>query len=326
MIPRLVLTTGEPAGVGPDVVLQSAMSDWPAELVALGCMATLTARAQQLGLPLQLKAYTSSQAPSGHVGGTLPIIDLPLGSSCIPGLLNPEHSPQVLAQLELAIELCSTGECQGMVTAPVHKGVINDADIPFSGHTEFLAAATGASHPVMLLSKGDLKVALATTHLPLRAVPDAITPQSLEQTLRVLNEGLASSFGITKPRITVLGLNPHAGETGHLGREELEVISPVCEALREAGLNLTGPLSADTAFSPDRRAHTDAYLAMFHDQGLPVIKSEGFGEIVNVTLGLPIIRTSADHGTALALAGSGGADADSMQNAIELAIYMTAST
>ena len=325
MIPRLVLTTGEPAGVGPDVVLQSAMSDWPAQLVALGCMATLTARAQQLGLPLQLKPYTSSQAPSVHLGGTLPIIDLPLASSCIPGLLNPEHSPQVLAQLELAIELCSAGECQGMVTAPLHKGAINDA-IPFSGHTEFLAAATGARAPVMLLTKDALRVALATTHLPLRAVPDAITFQSLEQTLQVLNEGLSSSFGINNPRITVLGLNPHAGENGHLGREEIEVISPVCEALREAGLNLTGPLSADTAFSPDQRAQTDAYLAMFHDQGLPVIKSEGFGEIVNVTLGLPIVRTSVDHGTALALAGSGSAEAGSMQKAIELAIHMTTSS
>ena len=213
-----------------------------------------------------------------------------------------------------------------MVTAPLHKGAINDAGIPFYGHTEFLAAATGARAPVMLLIKDDLRVALATTHLPLRAVPDAITFQSLEQTLQVLNEGLASSFGITKPRITVLGLNPHAGENGHLGREEIEVISPVCEALREAGLNLTGPLSADTAFSPDQRAQTHAYLAMFHDQGLPVIKSEGFGEIVNVTLGLPIVRTSVDHGTALALAGSGSAEAGSMQKAIELAIHMTTSS
>ena len=322
MIPRLVLTTGEPAGVGPDVVLQSALADWPAELVAVGCSETLLARAQQLNLPLEIASYTSGANPSAHAAGTLPIIDLPLPSPCVPGVLNSDHSSHVLAQLELAAELCRASECHGIVTAPVHKGVVNDAGIAFTGHTEFLATATGAAHPVMLLTDGDLKVALATTHLPLRAVPDAITAQSLEQTLRVLDQGLRTSFGIATPRITVLGLNPHAGENGHMGREEVEVIAPLCEALRGDGLNVVGPISGDTAFTTQRRAQTDAYLAMFHDQGLPVVKAAGFGEIVNVTLGLPIIRTSVDHGTALDLAGTGKADAASMGAAIDLAIQM----
>lgn len=213
-----------------------------------------------------------------------------------------------------------------MVTAPVHKGIINAAGIPFSGHTEFLANQTGADAPVMLLTAGALKVALATTHLPLRAVPDAITPHSLERSLRVLAGGLKSSFGIAQPRITVLGLNPHAGENGHMGSEEQKVIGPVCDLLRAEGLSIKGPISADTAFSAAQRAATDVYLAMFHDQGLPVIKSEGFGKIVNVTLGLPVIRTSVDHGTALSLAGTGQADSGSMKQAIETAIHMAAAT
>ena len=206
-----------------------------------------------------------------------------------------------------------------MVTAPVHKGVINSAGISFSGHTEFLASTTGTAQSTMLLVAGDLKIALATTHLPLRAVPDAITAVSLEKTLRTLDAGLRSLFGIENPRLTVLGLNPHAGENGHLGREELDIIEPVCRALQAQGLNITGPISGDTAFHQDRRRETDAYLAMFHDQGLPVIKSEGFGDIVNVTLGLPMIRTSVDHGTALSLAATGKADASSMRKAIAVA-------
>ncbi|NBT30340.1 MAG: 4-hydroxythreonine-4-phosphate dehydrogenase PdxA [Rhodobacteraceae bacterium] len=242
------------------------------------------------------------------------------------GAIHPDNAGQVLAQLELATELCRTQECHAMVTAPVHKGIINAAGIPFSGHTEFLANQTGADAPVMLLTAGALKVALATTHLPLRAVPDAITAHSLEQSLRVLASGLKSSFGIAQPRITVLGLNPHAGENGHMGNEEQEVIGPVCDLLRAEGLSIKGPISADTAFSAAQRATTDAYLAMFHDQGLPVIKSEGFGEIVNVTLGLPVIRTSVDHGTALSLAGTGQADSGSMKQAIALAIHMTSAT
>ena len=326
MTPRLVITTGESAGIGPDIVLAAAGAAWHAQLVAVGCMETLAARNQALGLDVALAPYTSGQNAAAHCANALPVIDIPLNQPCTPAQLNPDNARQVLAQLELATELCRTQECHAMVTAPVHKGIINAAGIPFSGHTEFLANQTGADAPVMLLTAGALKVALATTHLPLRAVPDAITPHSLERSLRVLASGLKSSFGIAQPRITVLGLNPHAGENGHMGSEEQEVIGPVCDLLRAEGLSIKGPISADTAFSAAQRASTDAYLAMFHDQGLPVIKSEGFGKIVNVTLGLPVIRTSVDHGTALSLAGTGQADSGSMKQAIEMAIDMAAAT
>ena len=325
MTPRLVLTTGEPAGVGPDLVVQCAMRSWPAELVILGCRQTLLARAQQLNVNLQLKPYTSGVDAVPHVAGEALIIDLPLPSPCVPGQLNAEHAAQVLAQLELAIDLCQSGECQGMVTAPLHKGVINDSGVPFSGHTEFLAAATESEQPVMLLCSDKLRVALATTHLPLRAVADAITSRSLERTLRPLERDLRSRFGIATPRITVLGLNPHAGESGHLGSEEMEVIAPVCAALRAEGLSIDGPIAGDTAFTEQYRSNTDAYLAMFHDQGLPVIKYAGFGGTVNVTLGLPIVRTSVDHGTALDLAGSGEASEASLSAAIDLGITLSSS-
>ena len=322
MIPRLILTSGEPAGVGPDVVLKAAMSDWPAALVAVGCQQMLTERAQQLGLHIQFTPYTSGTDVAAHCAGTLPFIHLPLAEACQPGQLNTANAGAVVAQLELATELCVSGECHAMVTAPVQKSVLNDAGIPFSGHTEFLASATGNHHPVMMLASKNLKVALMTTHLPLRSVPDAISRDALAKTLRILHTSLISDFGITQPRITVLGLNPHAGEGGHLGCEEMEVISPVCEALRAEGMAIAGPISADTAFAPERREATDAYLAMFHDQGLPVLKAEGFGEIVNITLGLPIRRTSVDHGTALALAGTGQADASSLRQAIAMTIGM----
>ena len=326
MTPRLVITTGESAGVGPDIVLAAAATSWPAQLVAVGCMDSLAERNQALGLNVSLTPYTSGQSAAEHRANILPVINIPLNKPCIPGQLNPDNAGQVLAQLELATELCRAQECHAMVTAPVHKGVINDAGIPFTGHTEFLANKTNDATPVMLLTSGALKIALATTHLPLRAVPDAITPHSLEQSLRVLASGLRSFFGIAQPCIAVLGLNPHAGENGHMGSEELEVIGPVCDVLRAEGLSIKGPISADTAFSAAQRATTDAYLAMFHDQGLPVIKSEGFGEIVNVTLGLPIIRTSVDHGTALSLAGTGQAVSGSIEEAIEIAIHMASVT
>ena len=326
MIPRLVITTGESAGVGPDIVLASAGAAWPAQLVAVGCMETLAARNQSLDLNVSLVPYTSGQSATEHRANILPVIDIPLSNPCTPGMPDPDNAGQVLAQLELATELCRTQECHAMVTAPVHKGIINTAGIPFSGHTEFLANKTSTDAPVMLLAAGALKVALATTHLPLSAVPDAITPSSLERSLRVLARGLRSSFGISHPRITVLGLNPHAGESGHMGIEELEVIGPVCNLLRAEGLSIKGPISADTAFSATQRAKTDAYLAMFHDQGLPIIKSERFGEIVNVTLGLPIIRTSVDHGTALSLASKGQADSSSMKQATRMAIQMASAT
>ena len=323
MIPRLVLTTGESAGVGPDIVLLAAMHQWNAELVAIGCQATLAERAAQLGIPVTFFPYSSARAPTPHRAGSLPLIDIPLVSTCMPGRPDPANAGHVLSQLELAVALCRSGECHAMVTAPVHKGVINDARIPFSRHTEFLGRATDATSPVMMLSTEKLKVALATTHLPLRAVPDAITRESLKRTLNTLHEGLQQYFGINLPRISVLGLNPHAGEDGHLGNEEVSVIRPLCDEMRESGLALNGPISGDTAFTPARRSETDAYLAMYHDQGLAVIKSEGFHNTVNVTLGLPIIRTSVDHGTALELAGTGQVDTGSIVAAIQQAANMS---
>ena len=319
MIPRLVLTTGESAGVGPDIVLTSAATAWPAQLVAVGCMTTLAARNEALGLNVSLTPYTSGQETTVHPANTLPVIDIPLVTPCTPGQLNPDNAGQVLAQLELATELCRTEECAAMVTAPVHKGVINDAGIPFSGHTEYLRDATGANHVVMLLASESLRVALATTHLPLSRVPAAITTEFLSKTLTVLDHDLRSKFGIAKPHITVLGLNPHAGEGGHLGTEERDVIEPVCQALRDQGLQINGPVPADSAFIPSMRGVIDTYLAMYHDQGLPVLKADGFEGAVNITLGLPIIRTSVDHGTALPLAGTGKASAGSLLAAINAA-------
>lgn len=322
MIPRLALTTGEPAGVGPDIVLQAIMSEWPADLVVLGCRNMLIRRAERLGLPVTFLPYTDGQTARLHGPGSAYLIDLPQTCDCSPGEPKVGNSSQILAQLEFATELCLQGRCHAMVTAPIHKGIINDAGIAFSGHTEFLAQASGAKQPVMLLTADELKIALATTHLPLRKVPDAVTSGGLERTLRILVGGLQKFFGISDPRITVLGLNPHNGENGHLGMEERQVISPVCESLKSEGMAIFGPVSADTAFTNQRRKASDAYLAMFHDQGLPVIKAESFGKLVNTTLGLPMIRTSVDHGTALELAGTGKADSRSMEAAISLALEM----
>ena len=319
VIPRLVVSSGEPAGIGPDILLAAAAQPQSAQLVGLGDKALLTARAQQLGLDVRLVPYSSTRPSVPHQPGELPLIDVPLAVASHPGTLDPRNASQVLAQLDLAIELCLNQECQGMVTSPVHKSVINEAGIPFSGHTEYLASALQVSDAVMLMVSGDLRVALATTHLPLREVSDSIDQPLIERSLAVLHRALTQSFGIDEPSITVLGLNPHAGEGGHLGKEELDVIEPGCNASRAQGLTIIGPVSADTAFTPEKRRKTDAYLAMFHDQGLPVLKTLGFGDAVNVTLGLPIIRTSVDHGTALELAGTGQANASSLQAAITLA-------
>ena len=322
MTSRLVLTCGEPAGIGPDVVLGAALCDWPVELLAIGNQATLADRAEMLGLDIQLIPFTSGTKPSHHKAGTLRFLDIPLNAPCVAGKLDVRHSAAVLASLEMAVSLCQAGDGAAMVTAPVHKGVINDAGIPFSGHTEFLASCCGAEHVVMMLASPTLRVALATTHLPLRAVPDAIEQASLTRAIEVIDQSLQSQWDIASPRISVLGLNPHAGEGGYLGDEEIRVIEPVIHSLREKGLAIRGPLPADTAFSNPLREQTDVYLAMYHDQGLTVLKSEGFGEAVNVTLGLPIIRTSVDHGVALDLAGTGRADDGSMKAAIEIAIQL----
>ena len=325
-LPRqLVITTGEPAGIGPDIVLTSAMAEWTGRIVAVGNMALLEARAEALGIDVKLTPYNSStDTPESHRAGHLPVINLPLGVGCQAGQPDRLNASYVLAQLELAASLCLAGEFQGMVTAPVHKAIINDAGTPFSGHTELLAQITGAPHVVMLLATGALRVALATTHLPLRDVPDALSSDVIEQALRTLHVGLVNRFGISRPRVAVLGLNPHAGEGGHLGQEDQAVIAPVCEKLRQEGMNILGPLPADSAFVPAMRDATDAYLAMYHDQGLPVLKALGFHGAVNITLGLPIIRTSVDHGTALDIAGTGKADAGSINEAIKTALELAA--
>ncbi len=322
MVPRVILTAGEPAGIGPDLCIEIARKPWNCELIVAGNAKLLEARAQQLGHTLSLRPYTKGHPPIPHVPGILTVLDLPTAVPVRTGQLDPLNARHVLRLLDAAAEGCLSGDFAAMVTAPVHKGVINDAGIAFSGHTEYLAELTGGHHPVMMLVAGMLRVALATTHLPLTQVSAAITRTSLEQVLTILHESLRSQFGLAKPRILVCGLNPHAGESGHLGHEEIEVITPVVDALRARGLALTGPVPADTAFIPRMLADADAVLAMYHDQGLPVLKHAGFGHAVNVTLGLPLIRTSVDHGTALDLAGTGNADDGSLAAALRLAIEL----
>ena len=310
----LALTPGEPAGIGPDLTVQLAAAGALGDVVVVADGGLLAARARRLGLPLTLRPWT------GRADGPGPwLAAVPCPAPVDPGRLDPANAGYVLETLRRAVDGCRRGEFAALVTAPVHKGVINKAGVPFSGHTEFLAERCGGAHPVMMLVADTLRVALATTHLPLRAVPDAITADTLTRVLRILHHDLRTRFGLPAPRILVCGLNPHAGEGGHLGHEETEIIEPVLARLRAGGLDLTGPLPADTAFVPARLARADAVLAMYHDQGLPVLKHVGFGRAVNVTLGLPIVRTSVDHGTALDLAGSGEASPDSLRAALALA-------
>ena len=323
-VKKLVVTTGEPAGIGPDVTLIAATRAWDDHLVAIGDKDLLHSRARQLNLELELIAYDSGDAATSHRPGVLPVIHLPLKAVCEPGQLNPENAGYVLAQLDAAVSLCTAGECHAMVTAPVHKANISDAGISFTGHTEYLQAVTQALDSLMLLQNDALRVALATTHMPLRQVPQSITRTLISQKLDTLIGGLSRYLPSTHPRITVLGLNPHAGEAGHIGEEELAVLTPVCDEYRRRGHCVVGPISADTAFLSSTRAQTDAYLAMYHDQALPVIKTLGFGDTVNLTLGLPIVRTSVDHGTALELAATGSADAGSLCAAIRAASHMAA--
>ena len=322
MIPRLALTPGEPAGIGPDLLVMLAQSSWPAELVAITDPSLLTRAALRLNLPLQLLPHDANSTAIAHVPGTLKVAQVALAAEETPGQLNTDNARAVLATLDRACDGCLSGEFAAMVTAPVQKSVINDAGIAFSGHTEYLQERCKVARVVMMLACPGLRVALATTHLPLREVPDAITPERLTQVLTILHNDLRTKFGIADPHILVAGLNPHAGESGHLGREEIEAISPTLDALRAAGMTLSGPLPADTLFTPRLLAGADAVLAMYHDQGLPVLKHAGFGEAVNITLGLPIIRTSVDHGTALTLAGTGLAEVGSLQAAVQEAIHM----
>ena len=318
-LPVIAVTSGEPAGIGPDICLALARERLACRVVILGDRELLAARAARLGLVIRLRAFDPAQAPAPDV---LDVQHVPLLAPASAGRLDPANSRYVLALLGHAVAGCVAGTFAAMVTAPVHKGSINDAGIPFTGHTEYLAGLTFTPRVVMMLAGGGLRVALATTHLALAAVAGAITRENLAATLRIVHQALRRQFGVAQPRILVAALNPHGGEGGHLGREEIEIISPVLEQLRQNGMHLEGPLPADTLFTPQVLARGDCVLAMYHDQGLPVLKYASFGKGVNVTLGLPIVRTSVDHGTALELAGTGKADAGSLVAAIEMAQEM----
>jgi 4-hydroxythreonine-4-phosphate dehydrogenase len=318
---RIALTLGEPAGIGVDLCIQLAQQNLPCQLVAIGSPELLMERAKQLGCPLQLYDFNPDFPLTAQADGQLTVLPVVLAESVKCGQLNVANSAYVLETLRIATQGCLDGTFAAMVTAPVHKGIINDAGFSFSGHTEFIADITGG-HPVMMLACEGLRVALVTTHLPLSEVSKAITAPVLEKVLRVLEHDLRTRFHIAKPNILVCGLNPHAGENGHLGREEIEVINPVLDVLRQQGFHLQGALPADSLFTHKYLESADAVLAMYHDQGLPVLKHKGFGRAVNITLGLPIIRTSVDHGTALDLAGTGKADLGSLQYALQCALMM----
>lgn len=315
---RLAITTGEPAGIGPDICLAAQQLQQTHQLILIGDEQLLKDRAAALGLPAELPHFD----PQAEAVAGVFLHPVALTKPVTPGQLDDENSRYVLETLKTAVQGCLDGLWSGMVTAPVHKGIINQAGIPFTGHTEYFRDYCGCDEVVMMLATTDLKVALVTTHLPLKDVAAACTSERIQRVTRILNHDLKTKFGIAQPRILVAGLNPHAGEDGHLGREELDVIIPALNTLRDEGLVLDGPLPADTLFTPKYLDHADAALAMYHDQGLPVLKFHGFGRAANITLGLPVIRTSVDHGTALTLAGTGNADPGSLLTAIEVAAQM----
>ena len=319
-----VVTPGEPAGIGPDLCLLLARDAQPHALIAIASRELLETRAELLGLNIDLLPVLPGSWPQTPApAGCLYVWDTPLQAPAEPGQLDPCNARYVLETLTRAGQGCLNGDFAGMITAPVHKGVINEAGIAFSGHTEFLAELTHTEQVVMMLATHGLRVALVTTHLPLKDVAGAITAERLERVTRILHADLTGKFGIAQPRILVCGLNPHAGEGGHLGREEIDIIEPTLVRLRGEGIDLIGPLPADTLFTPKHLDQCDAVLAMYHDQGLPVLKYKGFGAAVNVTLGLPIVRTSVDHGTALDLAGTGRIDTGSLQVALATAYQMS---
>lgn len=343
MRPLIAVTSGEPAGIGPEICLRLAAFSGEARVVILGDRDLLAERARLLGMNVVLRDFcpknavdrslsrseAGGAAPDASLGcGVLDVLHIPLAVPAKPGQLNAANGAYVLALLDRALAACQSGEFSAMVTAPVHKGVINEAGVHFTGHTEYLAEKTATPLVVMMLAgnteRGPLRVALVTTHLPLKDVPAAITAEVLEKTLRILYVDLQQKYGLANPRILVAGLNPHAGEGGYLGREEIEIITPVLDKLRGEGMLLSGPHPADTMFTPPVLAEGDAVLAMYHDQGLTALKYATFGQGINVTLGLPIIRTSVDHGTALALAGSGRADPGSLFEAVAEAVRMAA--
>lgn len=323
-LPRLAVTAGEPAGVGPELIVRLAQLPLAAELVAITDRGLLERAAGRCNVVIDLHDDDGTPAPA-HVPGSLLVRHVPLAAAERPGQPDPRNAHHVLATLAEAADGCLAGRYAAVVTAPLQKASINDAGIPFSGHTEFFAQRAGAE-VVMMLASPELRVALATTHLPLRDVPDAVTHDTLMQVMTILDADLRSRWGLAQPRIAICGLNPHAGEGGHLGHEEIDVIIPAVAAARAAGIDVTGPFPADTLFVPSHVAGYDATLAMFHDQGLPVLKHASFGQGVNITLGLPYVRTSVDHGTALDLAGTGRADAGSMQHAILTALQMIPAT
>ncbi len=323
-LPGLILTAGEPAGIGPDLCLAVALEDWDAAIAVAADPDLLTQRSQQLGMDIRILEQAADARPVRHEAGVLRVVPFPLGEPAVCGILNSANADYVLATLDYGIDACVTGLYDGLVTAPVQKSTLLDAGYGFTGHTEYIATRTGQGTPVMMLVSESLRVALVTTHLPLHEVAAAVTADRLRAVIEVVNCDLRRLFGINEPRIRVLGLNPHAGEDGYLGQEEQRIITPVLELLRERGLQLEGPVSADTAFRPDTLPGTDVILAMYHDQGLPVLKFAGFGDSANVTLGLSLVRTSVDHGTALSLAGTGNADAGSLRQAIRLALELAA--
>lgn len=327
MIDRIGITAGEPAGIGPDLCIQIAQqADKTCERIVIADPTLLMARAAELELPLSLRPFDSSQTARTNVAGELSIIPVSLRTPTRAGVLDPSNAAYVLDTLRIAVKACQDHSINAMVTGPVHKGAINDGGFAFSGHTEFLAELCEQPLTVMMLATEGLRVALATTHLPLAKVPAAITKELLRDIIRILDSDLRTRFGITAPAILVCGLNPHAGEGGHLGTEERDIIEPVLEEMRAKGIHLLGPLPADTLFTDKYLSHADAVLSMYHDQGLPVLKYKGFGRASNITLGLPIIRTSVDHGTALDLAGTGKANTGSMLEAIATAQLMAQHT
>lgn len=320
---RIAITPGEPAGIGPDLVVQQAQKGSPAEWVVFADKNLLLERAALLKLPLTLRDYNPSAPPQAQAPGTLTIAHIPLRAKVEPGVLNEENGAYVVDTLTAASRANLNDETAAVVTGPVHKGIINQAGVAFSGHTEFFAQQAGCTDVVMMLATEGLRVALVTTHIPLAYVSKAITPERLIKVIEIIHQDLTTKFGLQTPRILVCGLNPHAGEGGHLGFEEIDVIEPTLERLRtERGYSLLGPLPADTIFQPKYLENTDVVLAMYHDQGLPVLKYKGFGNAVNITLGLPFIRTSVDHGTALDLAGTGEADVGSFNLALSQALTM----
>ncbi len=322
MIPRIALTSGEPAGIGPDLCIDMAQIEQSSEIVVLADPDLIKQRAKELNRNIHLELFDPEQPPRRQPAGTMLVLPVKLAKPVITGQLDPENSPAVVEMIKTAATGCRQGQFDAMVTAPVQKSIINEAGIAFSGHTEFIAELTGG-HPVMMLTTPGLRVALLTTHLPLAAVSENVTADALIQVIKILDRDLHHYFNITQPNILVCGLNPHAGENGFLGREEIEIIEPALHYLCAQQISVQGPLPADTLFTPKYLDKADVVLTMYHDQGLPVLKYKGFGNAVNITLGLPIIRTSVDHGTALDLAGSGKASTGSLEYAIHIAHTMS---